>query len=102
MRCRRVVANAPCSRANQECSITFTWPTRSPSSCSRAPLTASGTAASRPVGTCASGERVHPPHVRTEAQPARLPGGDVFRQERDFGVHEKVLHELDDRFIRRL
>src|SRR5215831_12549310 len=72
---------------------------RSPSSCSRAPLTPSGTAAWRPARMPTSGVRVHPPHARAEAQAARLSGGDVLRQQRHFRVLKKVFHELDHRVI---
>src|SRR5690348_4405642 len=101
MRFRRVVAQAPCRRANQECSITFTCAIGPPSSRSSAPPMASGTGISRPARMRSSGLRVHPPHGRAEAQAAWLTGADILRQQRDLLVLEKALHQGDHTVIDR-
>src|SRR5262252_6606743 len=95
MRCRRVVAQAPCNRANQECSMIFTWPMRSPSTRSRAPLTASGTAASLPARMRTLRLCVYPPHARAEAQASWLPGTDVLGEQRHLLILQEALHQGD-------
>ena len=107
MRLRRVVATArPCTRTNQECSITRTCATLSPRSAASAAASGGGAATSRErfMGSDGKGAAtaapprdlsagVHPAHTGAEAQRARRARADVFGEHLHPGVGEVVAHQ---------